>query len=96
MVSEADTNHSVSCMNILHWLSVNWTSFVVQANLSVVRHAPLSCFTSPHVSGLNEPPRRPISIVGPEGVGLVSGGRLHEVGQDDISSLSLSSFIHQR
>ncbi len=47
----------------------------------------------PHVLGLTEPLRRLISLVGPEGVGLVSGGHLHAVGQDDFSSLSLHLFI---
>ncbi len=62
---------------------MNWASFVVLACLvsqkSVVHpcHVPLC----PHVLGLTEPLRRPISVVGPEGVGLVSGGHLHAVGR---------------
>lgn len=47
----------------------------------------------PHVSGLSEPLRRSISLVGPEGVGLVSGGRLHAATQDDVSSLFLFIYL---
>lgn len=76
---------------------MNWVSFVVLAVLvsqkSVVRHAPLSCFTISSCLGSDEPLRRPISLVGPERVGLVTGGQLHAFGQDDFSSLSLHLFI---